>query len=869
MSDTRDVAGSDSPIARAAELLGSDPRFSAWQVTRPHPLLVMVREDARIVVVSTADVWDKGRDLLRPYAQRTAEGDAALILVGRPADPDLAQAASRGLAAIVSDEVSAPELLVALRTSFELMEARARAESRGKWLNRYRYELGELIEISRALTTEREIDKLLGLILEKSRFITAADAGSIYVVEGDDPDPARRMLRFKLTQNDSVKFDSREFIVPISARSISGSAALSRRIINIGDVYDLPPTSEFSFDHRFDDKIGYRTRSMLTAPLIDKQGDVIGVLQLINKKRDPKGRLVTDEDYENNVIPFDERSEELLATLASHAGIALENALLYAEIKHLFEGFVTASVSAIEQRDPTTSGHSRRVADLTVGLARALERESTGPYREVSWSSGDLREIEFASLLHDFGKIGVREQVLVKAKKLYPAEFDTIRARIDFTIRTVEAEILARKLRALQKGASGADMAELDAEGKRRTDELEASWDAIVAANEPTILKGGDFARIEALARESYTDLRGRISPLLTSTELSSLSVTKGSLTNGEIDEIRSHVTHTYNFLHTIPWGSDFRRVPLIAGAHHERLNGTGYPNHLRAEEIPLQSKMMSVSDIFDALTASDRPYKRAVPLEKALDILGFEVKDQHIDGELLRIFREARVWEGVLKSPLRVGLGQRGGLRVHAEPPRDGAGDHHEGQADHRVRQAVHRVTQQADQRHRRHVAERVTDEDRQRHRQCARPARHRREQHGVQRRERRPDGDLRERDRREERHRGGRHHAHGAARHRDDRRPRVDPHRCAARVAVLDAVVEEPAEERAHEAGHDDHHAEVEVRRGELHMELPDEVVRRPGREPADHRRLRGEAEHRPHVHARRQKGLDGRAQRRRFVR
>jgi HD-GYP domain-containing protein (c-di-GMP phosphodiesterase class II) len=390
---------------------------------------------------------------------------------------------------------------------------------------------------------------------------------------------------------------------------------------------------------------------MLTAPLIDKQGDVIGVLQLINKKRDPKAPLVTAEDVETNVVPFDERSEELLATLASHAGIALENALLYAEIKHLFEGFVTASVSAIEQRDPTTSGHSRRVADLTVGLARALERESTGPYRDVSWSAGDLREIEFASLLHDFGKIGVREQVLVKAKKLYPAEFDTIRARIDFAIRTVEAEILARKLRALQKGAGNQDMAELDAEGKRRVDELEASWDAIVAANEPTILKGGDFARIEALARESYTDLRGHVAPLLTATELSSLSVTKGSLTNAEIDEIRSHVTHTFNFLHTIPWGSDFRRVPLIAGAHHERLNGTGYPNHLRAEEIPLQSKMMSVSDIFDALTASDRPYKRAVPLEKALDILGFEVKDQHIDGELLRIFREARVWETILKS--------------------------------------------------------------------------------------------------------------------------------------------------------------------------------------------------------------------------
>jgi len=193
-----------------------------------------------------------------------------------------------------------------------------------------------------------------------------------------------------------------------------------------------------------------------------------------------------------------------------------------------------------------------------------------------------------------------------------------------------------------------ADLAELDEEGKRRIADLESSWEAIVAANEPTILKGGDFARIEGLARETYTDLRGTVAPLLTPAELASLSVAKGSLTNSEIDEIRSHVVHTFNFLHTIPWGSDFRRVPLIAGAHHERLNGTGYPNRLRAEEIPVQSKMMSISDIFDALTASDRPYKRAVPLEKALDILGFEVKDQHVDGELVRIFREAKVWETI-----------------------------------------------------------------------------------------------------------------------------------------------------------------------------------------------------------------------------
>jgi hypothetical protein len=196
-----------------------------------------------------------------------------------------------------------------------------------------------------------------------------------------------------------------------------------------------------------------------------------------------------------------------------------------------------------------------------------------------------------------------------------------------------------------EKGGSVAELARLDAELAERKAELDSAFAAICAANEPTVLKSGDFERIEAVARETYTDLAGNVLQLLRPHEVASLSVTRGSLTTGEIDEIRSHVVHTFEFLSQIPWGKQFRRVAIIAGAHHERLNGTGYPNRLRGEEIPLQSKMMSISDIFDALTASDRPYKKAVPLEKALDILNFEVKDHHIDVDLLKIFVDAKVW--------------------------------------------------------------------------------------------------------------------------------------------------------------------------------------------------------------------------------
>lgn len=644
-STTRGALAPPLPFTRVVDALASEPRLVECVITRPHPLLGAVRRGGLFVLLAPAAVWESEREVLRPFAAKFAEAEAMLLLLGRPSEPDLAQALNRGLSAILPEAPNADETYVAVHSAFELMEAKARSESRGKWLNRYRFELGELIEIAKAITTEREIDRLLGLILEKSRFITGADAGSIYVVEGDDPDPRCRMLRFKLSQNDSLAFDSREFTVPVSPRSIAGNVALHRKPLNIADVYDLPALSPYGFDRSFDAKMGYRTRSMLCAPLLSRTGDAVGVIQLINKKRDPEKKLLAVEDMEEQVIPFDERSEELLTTLASQAGIALENAVLYAEIQRMLEGFVRASVEAIEQRDPTTSGHSRRVSGLTLGLARAVELADTGPYREVAWTRDDLRELEYASLLHDFGKIGVREEVLLKAKKLFPMELENIRGRFELAIRSAEVDVLSRKLRILERGAGAGDLAALDQELEARRRELDSAFRAILAANEPSVLNGGDFARIEAVARETYVDIHGDALPLLSPAEVSCLSVARGSLTTPEIDEIRSHVSHTFEFLSRIPWGKQFRRVAIIAGSHHERLNGTGYPNRLRAEEIPLQSKMMSVSDIFDALTAADRPYKKAVPLERALDILNLEVKDQHLDPDLVRIFIEAKVW--------------------------------------------------------------------------------------------------------------------------------------------------------------------------------------------------------------------------------
>ena len=281
-----------------------------------------------------------------------------------------------------------------------------------------------------------------------------------------------------------------------------------------------------------------------------------------------------------------------------------------------------------------------------MALAKVVDLESSGPYRDARFSREDLRELEYASLLHDFGKIGVREKVLVKAKKLYEEKLALIQSRFDFVARSIEADVLKKKLAALERGAPRSELEMLDRELTERRAALEASWQTILAANEPTVLAAGDFAKIEHIAKESFVDLRGESRALLEQEEALALSVKRGSLTPNEYEEITLHVVHTFKFLSQIPWGKAFRQVPQIAGAHHERLNGTGYPNRLHAEEIPVQSKMMSISDIFDALTASDRPYKKAIPVERAIDILEFGVKDQHLDPELVRIFREAKVWE-------------------------------------------------------------------------------------------------------------------------------------------------------------------------------------------------------------------------------
>jgi HD-GYP domain-containing protein (c-di-GMP phosphodiesterase class II) len=520
---------------------------------------------------------------------------------------------------------------------------------------RFRYELGELVATSRALSSERDIGKLLALILEKCRQVTGADAGSVYVLEGEGP-PSQKRLHFMLSQNDSIRIDFKEFTLGVDAKSVVGQAVLDARPINVPDLdrLDEPGGNPWGFRHNksFDEKTGYRARSMLTVPMLSAKSEVIGVVQLINRKRRPAARLLVPDDFAREVIPFDERAEELGLALASQAGLSLENAILYDEIKRLFEGFVAASVTAIESRDPTTSGHSRRVATLSVALAEKVDAIGAGVLRDVRFSREALKQIEYAGMLHDFGKVGVREKVLVKAKKLYEEDRQAIEMRFAYIRRSLEAEHLERKLRvALELGREqmGARFEEIDAELARKVADLQEAWTFILKANEPTLLEEGGLERLIEIAQAQYLAPSGDLRPYLDQNEVGALQVGRGSLTAVERIEIESHVVHTYNFLRKIPWGRDLADVPRIAGAHHEYMNGIGYPRHLGAAEIPIESRMMTIADIFDALTASDRPYKKAVPVDRALSIIEGEVKAGKCDPDLFRVFVEGEVYKRVL----------------------------------------------------------------------------------------------------------------------------------------------------------------------------------------------------------------------------
>ncbi|MEW6543335.1 MAG: GAF domain-containing protein [Nitrospirota bacterium] len=479
--------------------------------------------------------------------------------------------------------------------------------------------LQTLQEISGLLNSTLNQAEIRKRAIEAATILMEAEAGSMLLL-----DEKANELYFEVALGEKGE-GVRQIRLKVG-QGIAGHVAQTGRPEIINDCYSDP-----RFNREADKKSGFRTRNMVCVP-VKARDKLLGVLQAINKK---DAGLFSEEDL------------QIFVSLGHQVGIAIENANLYAEISNLFEGFISASVLAIESRDPTTSGHSGRVATLTCGLAEMVDRLDHGPYAGVTFDYDQMKELRYAAVLHDFGKVGVREHVLVKADKLMPGDLALLKSRFDYIKRTLEVQALKWKVEILMSGdrnATAAMLAEVDEDLARQIAETDGILEFLLKCNKPTVLPQGGFERLHDIAHMSYNYF-GEPRPYLNPQEVITLSIPRGSLTAEERLEIESHVTHTYRFLSTIPWTKSLKNVPLIAYGHHEKLDGSGYPRQVPGDVIPVQTRMMTISDIYDALTAADRPYKAAVPIAKALDILQDEVKHGKVDADLLQVFVESKVY--------------------------------------------------------------------------------------------------------------------------------------------------------------------------------------------------------------------------------
>ncbi len=529
-------------------------------------------------------------------------------------------------------------------------------------VNAERWIVEQLLAIGTALSDCLNLAELLDLILTKSREITCSDAGSVYLVDRSGTEPK---LVFKAAQTDSLPDLSFEFAsIPLNLHSLAGYVATTGESLNIPDAYALPSNVPYQFDRHFDLKFAYRTVSVLVLPMQNREGETIGVLQLIDRKL--KADLqITPENALSITQPYSDWEQQIMRSLASQAAISIERNHLLDSIEELFAGFVTAAVQVIENRDATTAGHSERVARLSVRLSQEVSGVESGSLRSIRFDDRQIQEIRYAALLHDFGKISVPESIVQKEKKLYPHQLAEIRHRFTLMRRTWEVECAEQKFAYLlnsplqHRHQTGDNcphcnyLSGFDRELTAKLDRLQAYWELLNKLNQPDVVRTQEFAAtldtitqdLHQLSQYTYRDLDGNIQPLLTPTEIEQLLIPRGSLTPAERFIVESHVDRTYDFLRRIPWTKHLQNVPKIAGSHHEKLDGSGYPSGLIAAEIPVQSQIMTIADIYDALTASDRPYKPKLSLDRTLAILHQEAAAGKIDGDILAIFEQRQVY--------------------------------------------------------------------------------------------------------------------------------------------------------------------------------------------------------------------------------
>ncbi len=501
--------------------------------------------------------------------------------------------------------------------------------------------LNDLNAIGAALSSERDIHRLLQTILEAAKKITNADAGTLYLVDTD-----KQVLTFEILQNDSLKIrmggtsgnpipfypialyhDGEPNLAMVVSYSV-----LRGETVNIPDAY-IAEGFDFSGTKNFDSKTGYRSRSFLAVPMRNHESEIIGVLQLINALDEQSGE----------VKEFTKDDQQLLESLGSQAAIALSNRRLIQQLEELFESLINLINTAIDDKSPYTGGHCARVPALTMMLAEAANRSKTGALKDFNLTDKDRYELKIAGLLHDCGKITTPVHVVDKSTKL-----QTICDRINqidtrFEVLKRDAEI------AMLKGEKSAK--DLDA----TVSQLDADRDFLRRCNIGSEkMQDADIARVKQISQYQWRNILGQPADFLTAEEIENLTIRAGTLTAAEREIINHHIVSTIKMLDALPWPNHLKHVPEYAGGHHERMDGKGYPKGLTRDQMPIQARVMGIADIFEALTAIDRPYKEGKTLTESLNILGKFKENGHIDPDLFDVFIREKVYLAYAKQFLR-----------------------------------------------------------------------------------------------------------------------------------------------------------------------------------------------------------------------
>lgn len=503
--------------------------------------------------------------------------------------------------------------------------------------------LEELNRVGVSLSKEKDINRLLENILIAAKNIVNADGGTLYRMVDD------RSMKFEIIRTDSLNIamggTTGEEIpfYPILLYDDAGNpnnsmvvayAVLHDQTINIADAY-TEQGFDFTGTKNFDKKTGYRSKSFLTIPMKNHENEIIGVLQLINAKDRASGEI----------IAFSATDEQLAESLASQAAIALTNRLLISQLENLFESFIRLINTAIDEKSPYTGGHCARVPVLTMMIAEAVNNTKTGPLKDFHMNEKDRYELKIAGLLHDCGKVTTPVHVVDKATKLETIydRINLIDTRFEVLKRDAEIKMLKAKLLA---GKDRDAIDELEAEYRNRIKQLDQDREFLRKTN-----IGGEFTneellqRVRKVAAYSWADIDGKKANFLTDDEVENLSISRGTLNGKEREIINNHVVVTIKMLEALPWPRHLRKVPEYAGGHHERVDGKGYPRGLKREQMSVQARIMGIADIFEALTAKDRPYKVGKTLTESLDILGRLKIDGHIDTDLFDVFVRGKVY--------------------------------------------------------------------------------------------------------------------------------------------------------------------------------------------------------------------------------